>query len=201
MGSWKLETDVSAAELPQVLRQLAQALESARAEASGPLAGLPADFRKLVLVAEVRKTGYALKLKAKRAGEVLVPTKKNQARHGQASLAKDQARDKYRQLKKALQADYKALQKAAEAGAMPAQDVLESFLALCEAMAEAPQPLNKAEGRSNGPEAAELAKANRTFLDDARALRRAVSGRDAAALAEVLSRLERRKSACHVQFR
>jgi len=108
-------------------------------------------------------------------------------------------REKYRQLKKALQADYKALHKAAAAGLMPAQEALESFLALSESMAEAPQPVHGLSGR--GPEAGELARANAAFLEDARALRQAMRARDAAALLEVLARLERRKAACHAQFR
>jgi hypothetical protein len=89
------------------------------------------------------------------------------------------------------------LQKAAEGGVLPALDVLESFLALCDSMADITPPLLA----PRGPEAAELAQANRAFVEDARALRRAVSARDAAVLAEILARLERRKSACHVQFR
>ncbi len=119
------------------------------------------------------------------------------AKAPKAADADARAREKYRQLKKSMQADYKALRAAAEAGRMPGQDVLESFLALSESMTEMAQPLKNA----NGPEATELARANAVFLEDARALRRAVSARDVAALAEVLTRLERRRTACHAQFR
>lgn len=197
---------------------------------SGALAGLPArDFRKLVLVAERTGGGVTLTLKAKRAHELRVPTarfaarsaKKNPGaeRHGapagqaarpdpKTADASARAREKYRQLKKALQADFKTLHRAAEAGLMPAQDVLESFLALSESMVEMPQPLKGAAGAAaggraggHGPEAAELARANAVYLEDARTLRRVVAARDAAALLEVLSRLERRRSACHAQFR
>lgn len=223
MGSWKLETDLDADGLPRFLRDLADALE-AEALKSGELAGLPAggDLRKLVLVAaadgEGQGRGFTVKLKAKRAHEVRVPVHAAAAmvakapreggapREPRASKpagdprladAAARAREKYRQLKKAMQADYKALQKAAEAGAMPALDVLESFLALGESMAEMAQPLK----RTDGPEAKELERANAAYLEDARALRRAVSARDAQALSAVLARLERRKSACHAQFR
>lgn len=214
MGSWKLEKDVRQADLPQFLRELAQALESGQAD--GALSGLPpldalAGLRKLVLVAECREGGLRLKLKAKRQGELLVREKKaaqpnkadTAAQAGQAaqprsavrlSDAEARTRDKYRQLKKALQADYKALHKAAQAGVMPAQDLLESFLGLCEAMAGMAQP-------AQGAAAAELLRAGQAFLEDARALRRAVAARDVARLAEALARLERRKSACHAQFK
>ena len=119
------------------------------------------------------------------------------AKPPKAADAEARAREKYRQLKKSMQADYKALRAAAEAGRMPGQDVLESFLALSESMTEMAQPLKSV----NGPEAAELARANAVFLEDARALRRAMSARDLAALTEVLARLERRRTACHAQFR
>lgn len=177
-----------------------------------------------------------LKLKAKRAHELRVPTSRSARsvknnpgaeRQGapvgqsarptplarptqparpdpKAADASARAREKYRQLKKALHADFKALHRAAEAGLMPAQDVLESFLALSESMVEMPQPLKGAAGATaagHGPEAAELARANGVYLEDARALRRVVAARDAAALLELLSRLERRRSACHAQFR
>lgn len=218
MGSWKLEADVDPDGLPRFLRDLADELESGVSGAgAGELAGLPkpsrsdelAGLRKLVLVATALGGGggFALRLKAKRGHEARVPTGKPPAARpapaagGDARAADDAARlrEKYRQLKKALQADYKVLRKAAEAGLMPGQDALESFLALSESMAEAPQPVRGAAGR--GPEAGELARANAAFLEDARALRRAVAARDAAALLEVLSRLERRKAACHAQFR
>lgn len=205
MGSWKLETDVDPDGLPRFLRDLADALESG--QGAGELAGLPRlddarELRKLVLVAAAQGGGFALTLKAKRGHEVRVLTKRTAPPRGvrpdpKASDAEARLREKYRQLKKALQADYKALRKAAEAGLMPSQDVLESFLALGESMTEMPQPLKSA----HGPEAAELARANAAFLEDARALRRAASARDAAALLDVLARLERRKSACHAQFR
>lgn len=240
MSSWKLETELGAHGLPGFLRELAAALESGQPEqgqpetgranaapsGAGALAGLPVrELRKLVLVAEPTGGGVTLKLKAKRAHELRVPT----PRAAQpvrptpsAKLAKPvqparpdrpdpkaadvsaRAREKYRQLKKALQADFKALHRAAEAGLMPAQDVLESFLALSESMVEMPQPLKGAAGATaagHGPEAAELARANGVYLEDARALRRVVAARDAAALLELLSRLERRRSACHAQFR
>lgn len=259
MSSWKLETELGAHGLPGFLRELAAALEAGQTRAgqveagqtdtgqtesgqadtgqagaaplgSGVLAGLPRDLRKLVLVAEPTGGGVALKLKAKRAHELRVPTSRSaqsvknnpgaerqgapvgqSARPTQparpdpkAADASARAREKYRQLKKALHADFKALHRAAEAGLMPAQDVLESFLALSESMVEMPQPLKGAAGATaagHGPEAAELARANGVYLEDARALRRVVAARDAAALLELLSRLERRRSACHAQFR
>ncbi len=210
MGSWKLEKNVDAGGLPRFLRELADTLEQ---KAAGELAGLPvAELRKLVLVAEQKDGGLSLKLKAKRSHEVRVPVpvKKAQASvapkapqaatpapSAKISDAQARAREKYRQLKKTMQADYKALQKAAQAGVMPSQDALESFLALGESMTEIPQPLKKADG----PESKELERANAAYLEDARGLRRAFSARDVAAFAEVLSRLERRKSACHAQFK
>jgi len=211
MSSWKLETDVDPDGLPRFLRDLADVLESGAVEAgagAGELAGLPvAELRKLVLVASAQGEGFALTLKAKRGHEVRVPTRRpgmggpGSASGGDRKAADEAARlrEKYRQLKKALQADYKALHKAAAAGLMPAQEALESFLALSESMAEAPQPVHGLSGR--GPEAGELARANAAFLEDARALRQAMRARDAAALLEVLARLERRKAACHAQFR
>lgn len=237
MSSWKLETELGPHGLPGFLRELAAALEASQAKpgqpnagqpnavpsGSGVLAGLPgSELRKLVLVAEPTGGGVTLKLKAKRAHELRVPTPRaaQSVRPVQAAkLAKStqpgrpdpkaadasaRAREKYRQLKKALQADFKALHRAAEAGSMPAQDVLESFLALSESMVEMPQPLKGAAGATaagHGPEAAELARANGVYLEHARALRRVVAARDAAALLELLSRLERRRSACHAQFR
>lgn len=226
MSAWKYEAEVGAHGLPGFLRELAAALESGQ-PGSGALAGLPGrDFRKLVLVAESTGGGVALKLKAKRAHELRVPTPRNArfatpdapAPAGQAGRmaaqpaptgknapkaadASARLREKYRQLKKALQADFKALHKAAEAGLMPAQDQLESFLALSESMVEMPPPHVGPSAGGHGPEAAELARANSVFLEDARALRRVVAARDAAALLELLSRLERRRSACHAQFR
>lgn len=214
MRSWKLETQRKLDDLPQFLRELAQALESGQAH--GDLFGLPpldsaVGLRKLVLVAETHGSELRLKLKAKRVGELLVREKKaaQPAKAGKAAQADTtaqprpsarqsdagaRAREKYRQLKKALQADYKALHKAAQAGVMPAQDVLESFLGLCEAMAGMGQP-------AQGAAAAELAQAGQSFLEDAQSLRRAVADRDSARLAEALARLERRRSACHAQFK
>lgn len=222
MGSWKIEKDMGAGGLPHLLRDLADALENG---AGGDFAGMPEDARKLVLVAEARPGGgHRVKLKAKKAGELRVkgaaqegtaPERKAGAgasaaarpasqasplRPGKEGDARERSREKYRQLKKLLQADYKALQKAAAAGQLPPQDVLESFLALGEAMAEAPQPGQPSQA-SAGPEAKELARANAAYLEDARGLRRAFSARDAASFAEILARLERRKSACHAQFK
>lgn len=203
MGSWKRETELDAAGLPELLRRLAGALEGAAPE--GVLEGLPADgLRKLVLVAERSGASWDVKLKAKEAGEVRVrkaaPTGKPAPKpSGKAaprlSPGEARARDKYRQLKKAMQADYKALKRAADDGALPPRDLLESFLALCEGMAGLEQPT------ADAATLAELGQANRAFVEDARALRQALSARDAAALAGVLARLERRKSACHAQFR
>ncbi len=145
MGSWKLETDVEPDGLPRFLRDLADVLESG--QGAGELAGMPRldaarGLRKLVLVAAAQDDGFALTLKAKRGHEIRVLTKKTALPQGvrpdpKASDAEDRLREKYRQLKKAMQADYKALRKAAEAGRMPAQDVLESFLALGESMTNA----------------------------------------------------------------
>lgn len=203
MGSWKRETELDAAGLPELLRRLAAALEGAGPE--GVLAGLPVDgLRKLVLVAEDEDGTWGVKLKAKLAGEVRVrkadpqdqPAPKPAAKAApRLTPEKARARDKYRQLKKTMQADYKAMKRAAEAGTLPPRDVLDSFLALCEGMADMEQPTADASAL------AELSRANAAFVEDARALRAALSARDAAALAEVLGRLERRKSACHAQFR
>ncbi|GAB6127202.1 GAK system XXXCH domain-containing protein [Humidesulfovibrio idahonensis] len=200
MGAWKLEKNIAAADLPGLLRQLADALEGRPA---GFLAGFPREPRELELEVLRGGAGYAVKLKARR-DEDRAPDDESVGRRieGKGGGAREadsaeRGREKYRQLKKLMQADYKALQKAAQAGALPAPDVLESFLALCESMTETAQPLLS----PHGPEAAELARANQVFMEDARALRRTASARDAAALAEVLARLERRKSACHAQFR
>jgi hypothetical protein len=206
MSAWKLETDIGAAELPRLLRQLAEVLETGAADAAGPLSGFPAAPRELELSACRRGAGFVFALKAKR-GEEHAPDDgaagRKSAVPGSAggrareTDAAERAREKYRQLKKLMQADYKVLQRAAEAGSMPAPDVLDSFLALCESMAEIAQPLLPA----HGAEAGELGRANLAFVEDAQALRRAASARDPHALAEVLARLERRKSACHAQFR
>ncbi|MDR3640048.1 MAG: GAK system XXXCH domain-containing protein [Humidesulfovibrio sp.] len=201
MSAWRLETDVSEADLPRLLRLLANALEAGPAEATGPLTGFPPEVRALELFAERSGAGYALTLKARRAVESHASAHdaggQKTMGHARETDAAERAREKYRQLKKLMQADYKVLQKAAEAGTLPAPEVLESFLALCDSMADIVQPLLA----PRGLEAKELALANRSFVEEARALRRAVSARDVAALAEVLARLERRKSACHVQFR
>jgi XXXCH domain-containing protein len=206
MSAWKLETDIGAAELPRLLRQVAEALETGAADAAGPLSGFPAAPRELELSACRRGAGFAFALKAKRAEEH-APDHDSAGRKPSVSGAAggraretdaaERTREKYRQLKKLMQADYKVLQRAAEAGSMPAPDVLDSFLALCESMAEIAQPLLPA----HGAEAGELGRANLAFVEDALALRRAASARDPRALAEILARLERRKSACHAQFR
>lgn len=209
MGSWKTEAELAPGQmsggLPELLRELAQALESGAGitAGGGVLAGLPVrDWRKLVLVAERRESGLAVKLKAKRAGEVRVPTPARPAPKAKAEPAlkgrpggQDQAgRDKYRQLKKGLAADFKALQAAAREGGLPEPEVLESFLARAELMGQIPQPVG-------GAALAEVARGNTAFLNDCQALRQAGHARNAAALAEVLERLARRKSTCHAQFR
>jgi XXXCH domain-containing protein len=74
---------------------------------------------------------------------------------------------------------------------MPSGEELDSFLSRVEIMAE-----------MDGPGAEpELVRANAIFVAEAAALRQAVHKRDAAALAEVLARLDRRKGACHAQFK
>lgn len=211
MGSWKTGRELAADGLPRFLRELADALESgafkpdapesdsaapgtAQDQAQGVLAGLPArDFRKLVLVAERRDAGLSLKLKAKRGGEVLVPTVRLAAARGAGKAGPQAGREKYRQLKKALQADFKVLRDAAGEGRMPPPEVLESFLGLAGIMGQGQQPVA-------GATLAEMARANTAFLNDCQALRQAQAARNAAALAEVLERLARRKSACHAQF-
>lgn len=205
MGSWKTGHELAADGLPQFLRDLAEALETgvAGGVVGGLFDGLPLrELRKLVLVAERHGSGLTLKLKAKRASEIRVPTgprhapkaasppRPKAAQSGQAQAA----RDKYRQLKKTLQADFKALQAAADQGRLPGAETLESFLSLAELMARGEQPVG-------GAAQVEMAQANTVFLDDCQALRRACAARDAAALAVVLERLARRKSACHAQFR
>lgn len=211
MGSWKTEGELAAGGLPQFLRELAEALETgvARGVGGGLLDGLPVrEYRKLVLVAERRDSGLTLKLMAKRAGEVRVPTVRDISREvapkavspakaltAPKAQAKSQAaREKYCQLKKTLQADFKALQAAASKGRLPDAETLGSFLSLAELMGQGEQPVS-------GAALVEMAQANTAFLDDCQALRRACSARDAAALAAVLERLARRKSACHAQFR
>jgi len=201
MGSWKKEHEFGpeglTAGLPDFLRELAQALETG--QATGALDGLPvAELRKLVLVAERHDKGLTLKLKAKRAHEVRVPTRPKAA-PAQEPAGRDKAkvlasREKYRQLKKSMQADFKAMQALAREGRLPGPEVVESFLSLAELMAQGEQPVS-------GAVLTELAPANAAFLADCQALRRAISARDADALAAALERLSRRKSACHAQFR
>lgn len=209
MGSWKIERELPPASapggLPQFLRDLAEALDKAPADhvSGGVFHGLPLDdLRKLVLVAERRGGGVVLKLKAKRSGEVRVPTPGAPVAKpapGDKGKGKDKgktqaAREKYRLLKKALQADFKAMQAATGEGRLPSGETLESFLSLAELMAQGEQPVN-------GAALTEMAPANMAFWDDCQALRRAYSARDAAALGAALERLARRKSACHAQFR
>lgn len=223
MGSWKIERELAPAQesggLPQFLRDLADALDAGAAGGNpgGALSGLPVgDLRKLVLVVELRGNATTLKLKAKQSGEIRVPTAarpackapaarnvhgnahdkgqggdKGQGRHKDKSPA---AREKYRLLKKAMQADFKALQTAASEGRLPGGETLESFLSLAELMTQGEQPVS-------GAALAELAPANTAFLDDCQALRRAYTARDTVALGAALERLARRKSACHAQFR
>lgn len=195
MSTWKLEKDVARQALPELLRALAQALEhgAGAGEAHGEFPGLaehlgPGGLRELELLAEDKDGAFRVKLLAKgRDASAAALKMAKQADTGRK-------RDKYRLLKKSMQADYKALLKAVEAGRLPDADTLESFLSLSEAMSEVEQP-------ASGAFAAELAQASRSFLEDARALKKAYAARDAAAVAEVLGRLERRKSACHAQFR
>ncbi len=198
MGSWKTEAELERAGLPGLLRELASALESGLE--SGQLVGLPQDYRKLVLVAERGPDGLRVKLKAKRAGEVRVPTVL-MAEAASAAKAKAQradkaqaGRDKYRQLKQGLQADYKAVQASAREGRLPEAELLESFLFRAELMAQGEQPVS-------GAVLAEMTPANAAFLDDCQALRQACAAQSPAALAAVLERLARRKAACHAQFR
>ena len=213
MGSWKIERELAhglkSDGLPQFLRELADALEAGAADVvvDGRFRGLPLrGLRKLVLVAELRDAGLGVKLKAKRSGEVRVPTVGREASRDTHKAApvdkakdthkgKSQAtREKYRLLKKALQVEFKGLQARAREGQLPDAETLESFLGLAELMAQGEQPVS-------GAALAEMAPANVAFLDDCQALRRAYSARDASALGAVLERLARRKSACHAQFR
>lgn len=218
--AWKRDKTLAAAALPDVLRALADVLEGrGGGDYADVLAGLPAsELRKLVLVAELHGQGegqrqgqrLTLKLKAKRAGEVLVPSSgkalaapsaqvaaKVPAKAPAKATGKDEARkEKYRQLKKGLQADFKVLERAVGDGAMPPGEVVDSFLSRAEIMAA-----HSALPHSGQGEDAELKRANAIFLEDALALRAAAQKRDPAALAEVLARLNRRKSACHAQFK
>ncbi len=210
MGAWKTGVELAAGGLPQFLRELAAALESG--SAAGHFQGLPAaggsanDLRKLVLVAERTSAGLTVKLKAKGVGEgpLAAHTGDHAGDHagdhmGRRAPAKDKdkaaaAREKYRQLKKAMHRDFKALQKCAEDARLPEAEILESFLSLAELMAQGEQPVS-------GAALAEMNQAGTAFLEDCQALRRACAARDSAALAGVLERLARRKSACHAQFR
>ena len=190
MGAWKTGVELAQGGLPQFLRELAAALEAG--SAGGDFHGLPAagfsvnGLRKLVLVAERTGAGLSVRLKAKGAGEgsLAAPAPEYTGGHtGGHTGAKDKdraaaAREKYRQLKKAMQADFKALLKCAQEGRLPEAETLESFLSL-----------------------AEMNQAQTAFLEDCRSLRRACAARDPAALAGALERLGRRKSACHAQFR
>lgn len=220
--AWKREKTLAAAALPDVLRALADVLEGrGGGDYADVLAGLPAsELRKLVLVAERHGQGegqgqsegqrqgqrLTLKLKAKRAGEVLVPSSGKALAAPSAQVAvkvpakaagnEGARKEKYRQLKKGLQADFKVLERAVDGGTMPPGEVLDSFLSRAEIMAAHSGLAHSGQG-----EDAELKRANAIFLEDALALRAAAQKRDPAALAEVLARLNRRKSACHVQFK
>ncbi len=112
-------------------------------------------------------------------------------RHGKDAGAAD-VRDKYRQLKKTLKADFKALREAARDGRAPRPEQVESFLALAEIAAA-----DEASVSGAGLEA--YRRANREFLEECRELRAAL--RDAGVLAAVLERLERRKAECHARFK
>ena len=202
MSAWKLETTIAAAQLPGLLRQLAEALETGAPDPLGMLSGFPAAPGEVALEVERQGADFELKLTAKRdAGEKSdgwmstgrMPT----GRMSRETDVAERAREKYRQLKKLMQKDYKQLCRAVEEGHMPDPEALESFLALCGSMAETVQPVLPA----HGAEAPELARANRAFVEDAQDLRRAASARDPRAMAEILARLERRKTACHAQFR
>jgi len=200
MEGWKLEQHMTPHELARLLRALAEQLETGGAP--GFLAGFPAKAQEVELSALRAEAGFSVRLRAKADGRDRAPGVGWKPAAPPRSAAREsdsleRAREKYRQLKKAMQADFKTLLRAAEAGAMPAPDVLESFLALCGSMAEMAQPVFS----PRGAESRELDQANRAFVEDASALRRAVSGRDAAALAEALARLERRRTTCHAQFR
>lgn len=193
----------------------------------GGFAGLPpllgaGRLQRLELVAQARESGgYAVRLaahgtdKGRARGRGAAPAGMALAANASAAgapggsarpgprpnprpgEAQARAREKYRQLKKALQADFSALSRAAQAGALPRRDALESFLALAEGMAGLPQPVKDA----HGPEAGELARGNAMFLKDAQCLRQAFDAGDVSAFAEALARLERRRGACHAQFR
>jgi XXXCH domain-containing protein len=199
MAAWTLDTDTDAGGLARLLRELATAIETGRV--CDGVAGLPPRLGVLELVAERRGRRFAIRLRAtaeeNASGQAQARPQGPRPRDARQGDGLERAREKYRQLKKAMQRDYKALERAAAEGRMPAPDEAESFLALCEAMADTAQPVLA----PHGAEAAELDRANRAFVEEAQALRRALSARDAAALAQVLERLERRRKACHAQYR
>lgn len=198
--SWKLKREMSPSELPGLLRRLADALEGRPDVSEGAdadLAGLPvADCRKLVLVAERAGGGLELQLKAKRAKDVLVPTAKPEKRKDAmkpvSSKADPAKREKYRQLKKRMQADCKVLERTTRAGILPAEETLESFLSLAEIMVEMDAAMH--------PDP-EMKSAGAAFLADALLMREAFHRHDVDALTEILGRLDRRRSACHAQFK
>ncbi|OIO05356.1 MAG: hypothetical protein AUJ49_01435 [Desulfovibrionaceae bacterium CG1_02_65_16] len=210
MSAWKLETTIGAAELPRLLRQLAQALETGAGEAGGLLSGFPASPGEVAFAVERQGADYALTLTARRGEDGMasgspsgerssgrMQDRMASGRMARETDAAERAREKYRQLKKLMQANYKLLRRAAEEGRMPEPEALESFLALCAGMAETAQPLLPA----HGAEASELARAGKAFVEDAQDLRRAAAARNPRAMTEVFARLERRKTACHAQFR
>jgi XXXCH domain-containing protein len=100
-------------------------------------------------------------------------------------------RDKYRQLKKALKAEFKALQECVRQGRMPRSDEVESFLGLAE-LAAADESAVRVEGLE------EYRRANRVFYEECLALRGAAVRPEE--FAGLLERLARRKHACHEQF-
>ncbi len=200
--SWKFTREMTPSELPALLRRLADALEGRPEGAEGELAGLPvADCRKLVLVAERKGHGLELKLKAKRAGEVLVPMARPEKRKDAVkpeSAKRDAAKmdpakkEKYRQLKKRMQADAKVLERVTRGGILPSEETLESFLSLAEIMVEMD---------AKAHDDPEMRSAGAAFLADALLLREAFHRHDVEALVEILGRLDRRRSACHAQFK
>ena len=152
------------------------------------LSGFPATPGEVALEVERQGADFELKLTAKRDAKAKVP---GEMTLGQMSTGRmptgrmsretdvaERAREKYRQLKKLMQKDYKQLCRAGEEGHMPDPEALESFLALCGSMAETVQPVLPA----HGAEAPELARANRAFVEDAQDLRRAASARDPRAM-------------------
>jgi XXXCH domain-containing protein len=190
--SWKLKRRLHARALPGLLRALADALEGKAPAADwAELSGLPLQFHALDL--EIRAEGQQAELNLKAEPNLKIGPGEAVAApaHGakQDSGAK---REKYRQLKKGMQADFKALERAVGEGRLPSGEVVDSFLSRAEIMA------GSAPGGS--PPEAELARAGTVFLEDALALRTAWARNDISALGEVLGRLSRRKSACHAQF-